>query len=252
MSYSDFCVRHIFGKNGVFGFKRVTEALDGTYRLNPQNPSVMHCSGMPDTHWPLMRERIIEENKHRMAKDALLFGVSEWIDNAINYLNTKDIIDEYKQQFPEMYNYFIKQHTITYETMKTIHNRIDQSIINCENSKEVKDKRKKIEDEKKEKAKLLIEYYRNKDYDCNILFLEIEKNYMKSRKLYEEYFTLKTFKEKYNKNNKLYNILYNNFEDHFLICNANLISSMHKTGELIFLQYLTVEKIKYIQNLIKI
>ena len=74
---------------------------------------------------------------------------------------------------------------------------------------------------------------------------------MKSRELYEEYFTLTNFKQDYNKNNKLYDILYDNL-DICLIYNAKQILRMRNTSELRFLEYLNNEKkIRYIKNLIK-
>ena len=78
------------GSEPELELKRVGEALDGTYRLNPSNPYVQCWSGDPgDPYWPQKREEIIIETKCRMVKDALRFGVSRWIDNAIKYLNTK-------------------------------------------------------------------------------------------------------------------------------------------------------------------
>lgn len=231
--------------------KRVGEALDGTYRLNPSNPCVQHWSGGGDPYWPQKREEIIIEQKNKMVQEALRNGVSRWIDNAVKYLNSKDnITNEYKEQFPQMYNYLTDRNNIPYELMKRIHYEIVETITKCEKSKQVIEKIKKIEDNEKEIAKKIIENYKKRDYYCNNLFLEIEKSHMKSRELYEEYFTLKNFKRDYNKNNILYAILYDNL-DIFLIANAKQIMSMRNTSELKFLEYLTVEKIKYINNLIK-
>jgi hypothetical protein len=150
-----------------------------------------------------------------------------------------------------MYNYLTDRNNIPYESMKRIHYEIVETITKCEESKEVIEKKKIFKDNQKELAKKWIEKYKKMDYDCNILFLEIEKSHMKSRELYEEYFTLKNFKRDYNKNNKLYNILYNNSNSKniFLISDAHRILNMG--NELDFLDYLTVEKIKYINNLIK-
>lgn len=238
------------GNDPELELKRVGEALDGTYRLNPTNPSVQHVSGMPDTTWPKRREEIITGWKCIMIKDALRSGVSRWIDNAVKYLNTKDISNEYKDQFPEMYNYLTDRNSIPYEKMHRIHYEIVETITKCENSKEVQDKRERFKNEQKKRAKLLIEYYKKKDYYCNKFFLEIEKNNMKSRELYEEYNSLKIFKCDYNKNNKLYDILYNS-TDIFLIGNAIRIRNMRGSSELRFLEYLTDEKVTYITNLIK-
>ena len=140
---------------------------------------------------------------------------------------------------------------IPYERMKRIHYEIVETITKCEESKEVIEKQKIYEDKQKELANKWIKKYKNLDYHCNILFLEIEKSHMKSRELYEEYFTLKKFKRDYNKNNKLYDILYDNL-DICLISNAKQILRMRNTSELRFLEYLNNEKkIRYIKNLIK-
>jgi hypothetical protein len=231
----------------------VYKSLDGTYTLNPSNPSVQHWSGGGDNDWPRKREIIITEQKKRMVQDALRNGVSRWIDNAVRYINSKDITNEYKGQFPQMYNYLTDRNNIPYESMKRIHYEIVETITKCEESKEVIDKNDKNEAQQKKIAKSWIEYYKKKDYDCNIFFLEIEKNHMKSRELYEEYFTLKNFKQEYNKYNKLYDILYNNNNsDIFLVYNAKKIQNMRGTSELSFLEYLSIEKIQYIKNLIKV
>ena len=231
----------------------VYKSLDGTYRLNPSNPSVQHWSGGGDNDWPKKRENIIIEQKYVMVKEALRNGVSRWIDNAVKYLNSKDITNEYKEQFPQMYNYLTDRNNIPYESMKRIHYEIVETITNCEESKEVIDKNDKNEAHQKKIAMSWIKYYKKKDYECNIFFLEIEKNHMKSRELYEEYFTLKNFKQEYNKYNKLYNILYNNNKsDIFLVYDAKKIKNMCGTSELRFLEYFSFEKIQYIKNLIKV
>ena len=231
--------------------KYVSESLDGTYRLNPSNPSVMYWSGGGNPYWPQEREKIIIEQKNKMVQEALRNGVSRWINNAVKYLNSKDITNEYKEQFPQMYNYLTDRNNIPYESIQRIHYEIVETITKCEKSKEVIEKIKKIEDNEKELAKKIIENYKKRDYYCNNLFLEIEKSHTKSRELYEEYFTLKKFKRDYNKNNKLYDILYDNSNSKniFLISNAHRIINMG--SELKFLEYLTLEKIKYINNLIK-
>ena len=235
-----------------YELERVCKSLDGTYRLNPNNPSVMHWSGGGDNDWPKKRENIIIEQKYAMVQEALRYGVSRWIDNAVKYLNSKDITNEYKEQFPQMYNYLTDRNNIPYESMKRIHYEIVETITKCEESKEVIDKNDKKETEQKKIAKSWIEYYKKKDYDCNIFFLEIEKNHTKSRELYEEYFTLKNFKQEYNKYNKLYDILYNNNKsDILLVYNAKQIRNMRETTELRFLEYLSDKKIQYIKNLIK-
>ena len=84
--------------------ERVYKSLDGTYRLNPINPFVQCWSGGGDKEWPKRREEIIIEQKCGMVQEALRSGVSRWIDNAVKYLNSKDITNEYKEQFPQMYN----------------------------------------------------------------------------------------------------------------------------------------------------
>ena len=232
--------------------ERVFKSLDGTSRLNPNNPSVMHWSGGSDNDWPKKRENIIIEQKYAMVQEALRYGVSRWIDNAVKYLNSKDINNEYKEQFPQMYNYLTDRNNIPYESMKRIHYEIVETITKCEESKEVIDKKDKKETEQKKIAKLWIEHYKKLDYDCNMFFLEIEKNHMKSKELYEEYFILKNLKQEYNKNNRLYNILYNKDKsDLFLVYNAKQILNMRKTSELKFLEYLSNTKIQYIKNLIK-
>jgi hypothetical protein len=232
--------------------ERVYKSLDGAYRLNPINPSVQHWSGGGDPYWPKTRENIIIQEKYRMVQQALNSGVSRWIDNAVKYLNSKDITNEYKEQFPQMYNYLTDRNNIPYESMERIHYEIVETITKCEESKEVIDKNDKKETEQKKIAKSWIEHYKKLDYDCNIFFLEIEKNHMKSKELYEEYFILKNLKQEYNKNNRLYNILYNNVEsDVFLVHSAKTIINMRKTSELRFLEYLSNEKIQYIKKLIK-
>lgn len=232
--------------------ERVYKSLDGTYSLNPSNPSLQHWSGGYDKEWPKRREEIIIEQKCRMVQEALRSGVSRWIDNAVKYLNSKDITNEYKEQFPQMYNYLTDRNNIPYESMKRIHYEIVETITKCEESKEVIDKNDKKETEQKKIAKSWIEHYKKLDYHCNMFFLEIEKNHMKSRELYEEYFTLKNFKQEYNKYNKLYDILYNNDEsDIFLVYNAKQIRTMQETRQLNFLEYLSNTKIQYIKNLIK-
>ena len=232
--------------------ERVYKSLDGTYRLNPTNPSVMHVSGLVDNEWPKKREIIIIEQKYAMVQEALRSGVSRWIDNAVKYLNSKDITNEYKEQFPQMYNYLTDRNNIPYESMGRIHYEIVETITKCEESKEVMEKKDKKETEQKKIAKSWIEHYKHADYHCNKFFLEIEKNHMKSRELYEEYFTLKNFKQEYNKCNKLYDILYNKDEsDLFLVYNAKQILTMRGTIELRFLEYLNIKKIQYIKKLIK-
>ena len=241
------------GMDSELELNDVYKSLDGTYRLNPSNPSVQHWSGGGDNDWPKKRENIIIEQKYVMVKEALRNGVSRWIDNAVKYLNSKDITNEYKEQFPQMYNYLTDRNNIPYESMKRIHYEIVETITKCEESKEVIDKNDKNEAHQKKIAMSWIEYYKKKDYECNIFFLEIEKNHMKSRGLYEEYFTLKNFKQEYNKYNKLYNILYNNNKsDIFLVYDAKKIQNMRGTSELRFLEYLSIEKIQYIKNLIKV
>jgi hypothetical protein len=241
------------GKDSELELNDVYKSLDGTYRLNPSNPSVQHWSGGGDNDWPKKKENIIIEEKNKMVQEALRLGVSRWIDNAVKYLNSKDITNEYKEQFPQMYNYLTDRNNIPYESMKRINYEIVETITKCEESKEVIDKNDKNEAQQKKIAKSWIEYYKKKDYDCNIFFLEIEKNHMKSRELYEEYFTLKNFKQEYNKYNKLYDILYNNNNsDIFLVYNAKKIQNMRGTSELSFLEYLNIEKIQYIKNLIKV
>jgi hypothetical protein len=76
----------------------VYKSLDGTYRLNPSNPSVQQWSGGGDPYWPQRREEIISEEKRKMVQEALRSGLSRWIDNAVKYLNSKDITNEYKEQ----------------------------------------------------------------------------------------------------------------------------------------------------------
>jgi hypothetical protein len=233
--------------------ERVYKSLDGTYRLNPINPSVMHVSGLSDNEWPKKRENIIIEEKYRMVQQALNSGVSRWIDNAVKYLNSKDIANEYKEQFPQMYNYLTDRNNIPYESMESIHYKIVETITKCEESKEVIEKYNKKETEQKKIAKSLIEYYKQKDYFCSKLFLIIEKNRMKSKELYEEYFILKNLKQEYNKNNRLYKILYNN--NNFIIdlslYDGLEIKKMQGTRQLRFLEYLSNTKIQYIKNLIK-
>lgn len=229
----------------------VSRALDGTYRLNPQCPSVQQWSGGGDPYWPQRREEIITQQKCDMIKEALRNGVSRWIDNAIKYIETKDITNEYKQQFPQMYNYLTDKNSIPYEIMvDIIHYKIVETIQTCEKSKEVTEKYKTFEDKQKELAKKWIEKYKKMDYDYNRLFLEIEKSHMKSKELYQEYITLKNLKRDYNKNNYLYDILYDNNEIS-LRSNAERIIRMRNTNELKFLQYFTLEKVLYIVNLIK-
>lgn len=239
------------GMDSELELNRVYKSLDGTYRLNPINPSVQICSKVSDNDLPKKREEIIIEQKYVMVQEALRNGVSRWIDNAVKYLNSKDITNEYKEQFPQMYNYLTDRNNIPYESMKRIHYEIVETITKCEESKEVIDKNDKKETYRKKKAKSWIEHYKKLDYHCNMFFLEIEKNHMKSRELYEEYFTLKNFKQKYNEYNKLYDILYNNDEsDLFLVYNTKQILTMRGTIELKFLEYLSIEKIQYIKNLI--
>jgi hypothetical protein len=74
---------------------------------------------------------------------------------------------------------------------------------------------------------------------------------MKSRELYEEYFTLKNFKKEYNKNNKLYDMLYHNHLEILLVSFARRIQSMRGTKELKFVEYLTAEKVQHVKNLIR-
>jgi len=233
--------------NDVY-YKALNACYYGTNVLNPPIPPTNRFrldSAGGDNDWPQRREEIIAEEKRKMVKKALHYGVSRWIDNAVKYLNSKDITNEYKEQFPQMYNYLTDRNNIPYESMKRIHYEIVETITKCEESKEVVDKQKKL-------VKPWIEHYKKLDYDCNIFFLEIEKNHMKSKELYEEYFILKNLKQEYNKNNRLYNILYNNVEsDVFLVHSAKTIINMRKTSELRFLEYLSNEKIQYIKKLIK-
>ena len=231
--------------------KRLGEALDGTYRLNPTNPSVQHWSGGGDPNWPKRREEIITEQKCLMVQMALNGFVSRWIDNAIKYIENNNITNEYKQQFPQMYNYLTDKNSIPYEKMNRIHYEIVETIEKCEESKEVIEKKKRFDDSQMELAKKWIEFWKKKDYECNILFLEIEKNHMKSRELYEEYFTLKNLKQDYNKNNNLYDILYNNSNTRNIFLISDVKRIMNMRSELRFLEYLTNEKINHIKNLIK-
>lgn len=123
--------------------KYVSESLDGTYTLNPNNPTVQHWSGGGDPYWPQKREKIIIEQKNKMVQDALRNGVSRWINNAVKYLNSKDITNEYKEQFPQMYNYLTDRNNIPYESIQRIHYEIVETITKCEKSKEVIEKIKK-------------------------------------------------------------------------------------------------------------
>ena len=259
------------GKNDdgiLIELSSVSKELDGTYRLNPTCPSIQTWSGGGDPNWAKQRERIITETKTRMVKNALGNGVSRWINNAMDYLKINNIIDDYKEQFPQIYNYLIDINNIPYEKMSRIHYDIVETITKCENSSQVKDKRKtkldtekieakKIEakkiEAKKIEAKKWIDYYKNKDYECNMFFIEIEKNHTKSAELYDEYLILKNLKQSYNKYNLLYNILYRNSDkyDIFIIGDAKKIISMRKTEELEFLEYLNSKKIKYIKSLLK-
>jgi hypothetical protein len=234
--------------------ERVYKSLDGTYRLNPINPSVQCWSGGGDKEWSKRREEIIIEQKCGMVQEALRSGVSRWIDNAVKYLNSKDITNEYKEQFPQMYNYLTDRNNIPYESMERIHYKIVETITKCEESnKEVIDKYNKKETEQKKIAKSLIKYYKKKDYYCSKLFLVIEKNRMKSKELYEEYNILKNLKQEYDKNNRLYKILYNhnNFIIDFSLYDGLEIKQMQGTRQLKFLEYLSNTKIQYIINLIK-
>ena len=63
-----------------------------------------------------------------MITKALRDGVSRWIGNAVKYLNSKDITNEYEVQFPEMYNYLTYNNNIPYERMKRIHYEIVETI----------------------------------------------------------------------------------------------------------------------------
>ena len=242
------------GMDSQLELNDVYKSLDGTYRLNPSNPSVQHWSGGGDNDWPKKRENIIIEQKYVMVKEALRNGVSRWIDNAVKYLNSKDITNEYKEQFPQMYNYLTDRNNIPYESMERIHYKIVETITKCEESnKEVIDKYNKKETEQKKIAKSLIKYYKKKDYYCSKLFLVIEKNRMKSKELYEEYNILKNLKQEYDKNNRLYKILYNhnNFIIDFSLYDGLEIKQMQGTRQLKFLEYLSNTKIQYIINLIK-
>jgi hypothetical protein len=230
----------------------LSKELDGTYRLNPTCPSIQTYSGGGDPNWAKQRERIITETKTRMVKNALGNGVSRWINNAMDYLKINNIIDDYKEQFPQIYNYLIDRNNIPYEKMSRIHYDIVETITKCENSSQVKDKRKTKLDTEKIEAKKWIDYYKKKDYECNMFFIEIEKNHTKSAELYDEYFILKNLKQSYNKYNLLYNILYRNSDkyDIFIIGDAKKIISMRKTDELEFLEYLNSKKIQYIKSLL--
>lgn len=243
----------------------ISKELDGRDRLNPTCHSIQTCSGGGDPNWPKQRERIITETKTRMVKNALGRGVSRWINNAMDYLKINNIIDDYKEQFPQIYNYLIDRYNIPYEKMSRIHYDIVETITKCENSSQVKNKRKierdkeKIErDKEKIEAKKWIDYYKKKDYKCNMFFIEIEKNHTKSAELFEEYHILKNLKQSYNKNNLLYSILYKKYDEsddgfwtiNDIIRDARNILRMRKTKELEFLEYLNSKKIKYIKSLI--
>lgn len=259
----------------------VSTELDGTYRLNPTNPNVMSWSGGGDQNWPKERERIITETKERMVKNALRAGVSRWISNAYQFIKFEDIIEEYKEQFPQMYSYLIYRKQIPYEKMSRIHYEIVETITHCKNSKQVIDKEKakeqiikaetmiyfnhylmvqefiEKENEQKIKAKTIIDFYKKKDFECNKLFLEIELNYMKTPELYEEYFILKNLKNLYNPNNRVYDILYStniydtSICDKFIRSYAKKLKNMRKTTDIKFLEYLDKEKINYIQDLLE-
>ena len=238
-------------------FGNVGNALNGTHRLNPTNPTVMSWSGGGDQNWPKERERIITETKSRMVKDALRHGVSRWIYNAYQFIESKHIIEEYKEQFPQMYSYLIYREKIPYEKMSRIHYEIVETITECKNSKQVIDKKNRKENEKIIKARSIIDFLKKKDFECNKLFLEIELNYMKTPELYEEYFILKNLKNLYNPNNRVYDILYNtniydtSICDIFITYYAEILINMQKTKDIRFLEYLDKEKIKYVQDLLE-
>jgi hypothetical protein len=136
-----------YNKNEIeLELNHVSKSLDGTYRLNPSNPYVQHWSGGGDPYWPQKREEIITEQKCRMVQEAFRNGVLRWINNALKYIETKDITNEYKQQFPQMYNYLTDINIIPYEKMtEQIHYKIVETIKKCEESKEVIEKRTKFE-----------------------------------------------------------------------------------------------------------
>ena len=92
--------------------ENVSKSLDGTYLLNPICPSVQTWSGGGDPNWPKERERIINENKIRMAQNAMSNGVRKWCDNALNYLKKQDIVEDYKLQFPEIYNFILNNYIV--------------------------------------------------------------------------------------------------------------------------------------------
>jgi hypothetical protein len=227
---------------------------------------------------------IITKTKAEMVKDALRAGVSRWISNAYQFLESKHIIEEYKEQFPQMYSYLIYREQIPYEKMSNIHYEIVETITECKNSEQAIDKKnkkakeqiikaktmidfnhyeivqdiiEKTENEQIIKAKKIIDFYKKKDFECNKLFLEIELNYMKTPELYEEYFILKNLKNLYNPNNRVYDILYNtniydkNICDIFITSYAKKLIKMQKTKDIRFLEYLDKEKINYIQDLLE-
>jgi hypothetical protein len=245
----------IFGSGAFWNtieLSDVSKELDGTYRLNPTNPSVMSWSGGGDQNWPKERERIITETKEIMVKNVLRAGVSRWISNAYKFLESKHIIEEYKEQFPQTYSYLIYEEQIPYEKMNRIHYEIVGTITECINSKQVIDKKNQKEKEQIIKAKKIIDFYKKKDFECNKLFLEIELNYMKTPELYEKYFILKNLKNIYNPNNRVYDILYNtSISDIFITSYAKKLINMSKTNDIKFLEYLDKEKIKCIQDLLE-
>ena len=112
----------------VLELKRVSKALDGTYSLNPISPTEQTWSGGGDPYWPQRREELVNSAKIMMITKALRDGVSRWIGNAVKYLNSKDITNEYEVQFPEMYNYLTYNNNIPYERMKRIHYEIVETI----------------------------------------------------------------------------------------------------------------------------